>query len=88
MITLVALYRGSSVTEAELVCVSTDPALVLAVANCLLDEEDDPADPVLAAKRRGERRTLRLVRAELLVDDASPGGGRRPATGGDKWVSE
>lgn len=65
MRTFLALYRGPTVAEAELVALSADPTLVADVAARLLQQPDDaPSDPILDAKRRGDRRALQLVQAE------------------------
>jgi hypothetical protein len=65
MATIVALYRGASVDSARLIAVSVDPELVADVASRLLSGPiDDPTDPVLSAQRGGERRALRLIKAE------------------------
>jgi hypothetical protein len=77
MASFVALYRGSTVADAELVAASSDPELVGEVAARLLEERrHHPADPVLAAKDEGRRRALRLVGAEArgeLSDIGEPG---------------
>src|SRR5690348_1136911 len=60
--TFLALYRGTSVQDAEVVAVSVDPRLVGQVARALLDHESYPfnsvappqtPDPVVSAVRRG-----------------------------------
>jgi hypothetical protein len=65
MVSFVALYRGRSVAEAELVAVGTDAELVGHVAGELLrTRTDPPEDPAVAALHTGRRRALRIVRAE------------------------
>lgn len=65
MVSFLALYRGQSVGDAELVTVSTDPELVGRFADELLEERGPiPEDPVVSAIREGERRGLRIVRDE------------------------
>ena len=72
----VALYRGPSLAAAELVAVSTAPALVAQVAGELLAERQREGvraeDPALAAVADGKRRALELVR-----DEAGGGGADR-----------
>jgi hypothetical protein len=63
--TFLAIYRGPTVAEAELIAVSSDPTIVAEVAMRLLRTGDLPnIDPVLRAKRRGTRAALRFVRRE------------------------
>ena len=65
MVSFLALYRGRSVGEAEIVAVSTDPELVGRFADELLDEPPPSSDdPVVSAIREAERRGLRVVRDE------------------------
>ena len=68
MSSFLALYRGRTVGEAQLVAVTTDPGVVAAFATCLLSatpEEDDVADdPVLASIEHGRRQALRLIANE------------------------
>lgn len=62
MRSFLALYRGRDLPSAELVAVSTDPALVAQVAGVLLDHSPDhDRDPALKALTRGRRRALRVV---------------------------
>ena len=65
MSSFLALYRGRTVGEAQLVAVTTDPGVVAAFATRLLSgtpEEDDAADdPVLATIEQGRRQALRLI---------------------------
>ncbi|MCK6553316.1 hypothetical protein L6Q96_01820 [Candidatus Binatia bacterium] len=62
MVSYLALYRGSSLATAELISVSTDPALISAVASTLLKQATPPPDDAAAAAlRNGRRRALRLI---------------------------
>ena len=61
MLTFLALYRGRSVPECELVAVSASPELVEQVARRLLADRTPRSDPTLRARRAGERRALRLI---------------------------
>jgi len=66
MTTFLALYRGKTVAEAQMVAVSADPGLVALVAARLLDmpPADDTADPVVITLERGRRAALRLIKRE------------------------
>lgn len=65
MVTFLALYRGRTVGDAELVAVATDPELVGRFSDELLEERDwSPDDPVVSAIREAERRGLKIVRDE------------------------
>lgn len=67
MVTFLALYRGLTVAEAEVVGLSADPELIADFATRLLDRPTSPdGDLVLDAKHRAQRRTLRLLREEVL----------------------
>lgn len=70
MVSFLALYRGQSVGDAELVTVSTDPELVGRFADELLEARSQvPDDPVVSAIREAEKRGLRIVRDEAEGDD-------------------
>ncbi len=75
MVSFVALYRGPSLSAAELVGVTTDPALVAHVADRLLAERDREGrrsdDPATAALTEGKRRALELVRDEAEASGSS-----------------
>ncbi len=68
MVTFLAVYRGMSLSTAELVAVSTDPTLVGHVAGTLLsaqrNEDFLPDDPALQALASGKRRALTVVHDE------------------------
>lgn len=69
MVSFLALYRGRSVDDAELVAVSTDPELVGQFADELLDQRAPTADdPVVSVIREAECRGLRIVRDEAEGD--------------------
>ncbi len=69
MTTFLALYRGSTVAEAQIVAVSADPALVRDVATYLLGEpEPHEGDAVVRELESGRRNALRL-----LVGDGAEG---------------
>lgn len=61
----VALYRGQTISSATLIAVSSDAALVAAVADYLLHERSKPErDAILASLERGRRDALRLIHEE------------------------
>lgn len=63
MTTFLALYRGHTVADAEVVGLSADPEIVADFAARLLGRPSPPEDdPVLGAKHGAERRALRLIR--------------------------
>lgn len=69
MVSFLALYRGRSVGDAELVAVSTDPEIVGRFADELIDERASTADdPVVSAIREAERRGLQIIREEAERD--------------------
>lgn len=65
--TFIAIYRGRTVSDARLVAVSSDPAIVaLTVGQILADQNDRSSDdPVVGAIDRARRRGLRLIQREL-----------------------
>jgi hypothetical protein len=69
MVTFLAVYRGASLSTAELVAVSTDPMLVEHVAGTLLSAQHNmnpiPADPALKALASGKRQALKLYTTKL-----------------------
>jgi hypothetical protein len=65
MTTFLALYRGKTIAEAQMVAVTADPTLVTAVAMHLLHTNVAPdADPVIATLERGRQGALRLIKRE------------------------
>lgn len=78
MVTFLALYRGRTLGEAELVGVTTDSELVAHVAAELLQARDGETghdDPALAAISGGKRQALEFVRHE--ADAVHPQSGSR-----------
>ena len=64
----VALYRGSTVSSAELVAICTDPKVVRGLADKMLAEAEEPEpDAALQELERGRRRALRLVKDEAGI---------------------
>ena len=68
MASFVAIYAGASISEAQMIAVSSDPALVSYVAGELLSDpryaDVSETDPVLAELNKGRRRALRMIRRE------------------------
>jgi hypothetical protein len=68
--TFLAIYRGPTIAQAELIAVSADPFLVTEVAARLLRSGECPGtDPVLRAKRRGIRAALSLVGRQAAAEE-------------------
>jgi hypothetical protein len=61
MVTFVALYRGLTAQDAQLIAVSTDSAVIRAVANELLGDALDPEAAPAAAPATNIRQALRIV---------------------------
>ena len=62
MVTFVAVYRGGSVQDAELVSLTADKRIVQTVARELLRNSTvGPRDPILATRYAGERKALDLI---------------------------
>lgn len=64
MTNLVALYRGSNLSDAHLVAVSSDPAIVGDLAARLLRSGPRDQDPAISAIHEGRRKALRIVKRE------------------------
>jgi len=68
MVSFLALYRGASLSSAELVAVSTAPDLITHVAATLLSDpkkkESETPDKAILALDSGRRRALRVVYKE------------------------
>ncbi len=64
MTSLVAIYRGGSSDELELVAATTDPNVIADVSARMLREEEFQRDPVLRPIAAGRREALRLIHLE------------------------
>ncbi len=77
VVTFIALYRGSRLSSAELVAVSTDPSLVAHVAAALLatheHEPEGSGDVATQALSAGRQHALELVRDEASSRGAPHG---------------
>ena len=62
MISFLALYRGSTLDNAQLVAVSTNGKIIGAFAERLLAEQNSEADLALRALQDGRRQALRLIK--------------------------
>lgn len=71
MTTFLALYRGATIGEAQLLAVSVEPNIVGYVASHLLDECNTRRsdDAVLGALHAGRERALQIVAADTAPDD-------------------
>jgi hypothetical protein len=68
MLAFVVLYRGASVSDAEMVALSAAPDLVDLVASHLLKTPEIAADPVLTSLHEGRQAALRLIKTEAAHD--------------------
>jgi len=71
MVSYIAVFRGRSVSNAQLIAVSADPQLVARVAGELLEDNTSSAatqDPVINALNSGRRCALRLVAEQEGAD--------------------
>ncbi len=66
MLSFLALYRGSSLHDAEVVAISSEPEIIREFAERLLAEplDGEDHDPILRTAGEGKRRVLQLVRQE------------------------
>lgn len=63
MSSFVALFRGKSMKDAEVVHVSSDPATVARVAESMLAQpQQATADPVLNSLQNGRRQALNAIK--------------------------
>jgi hypothetical protein len=67
--TFVAIYRGRTASDARLVAVSADPAIVATVVGQILAEHNPgpPEDPVVEGIDRARRQGLRLIQREFRL---------------------
>ena len=65
--TFIAVYRGRTASDARLVAVSSDPAIVALVVGQILADQNDRSgnDSVVDAIDRARRHGLRLIQREL-----------------------
>ncbi len=65
--TFIAVYRGRSASDARLVALSADPALVASVAGQILAQRRPglAEDPIVEGIARARRQGLRLILREL-----------------------
>ena len=64
MISYVAMYRGETLADSQLVAVSNAPRVVQRVAEDLLANQSPDPDPICAAVITGKRRALELISDE------------------------
>jgi hypothetical protein len=65
--TFIAIYRGRTASDARLVAITSDPAIVALVVGQMLADQNDGTgdDPVVGAIDRARRHGLRVIRREL-----------------------
>ena len=74
MFSFVALYRGTTTTDAKMVAVSSDARLAAQVATALLTSDFVPGpkgDPVFDTIARARRRALRIIQEEASDSEDS-----------------
>ena len=65
MTSFLALYRGDTITAAQIVAVTADPHLVSDFAARLLGQPSEPSGgPVVVSIEEGKRKALEVVRDE------------------------
>lgn len=68
MVTFIAVYRGASIQEAQMVAVSVNTALAAKVADHILQEQNllpqSSADAVRNAIHQGRQHALHLIKSE------------------------
>ena len=64
MFTCIALYRGSRLSDLELISLSTDRQLVGEVANRLLARNGGSSDRAISARQKGIRGALGMIARE------------------------
>ena len=66
MVNFIALYRGRTLADTELVALSTDIDIVREFVEKLLAQHPANDDPVLLAGKEGRREALRLIAGEVV----------------------
>ena len=67
MISYVALYRGDTLADSQLVAVSNAPSIVRRAAEDLLANQSPDSDPISAAVIKGKRQALELISGECAA---------------------
>ena len=68
MLTCIALYRGTKLSDLELVALSTDRRLAGDVAERLLACTNNSKDPAISMRRKGMRNALRIIAREASYE--------------------
>jgi hypothetical protein len=63
-VNLLALYRGTSLSNAHLVAVTSDPHVISDLADRLIHATPSERDPVIQAVSSGRRKALKIIRDE------------------------
>ena len=64
-----ALYRGRTLAEAQVVALSSDQAVVSEFAKRLLAQDHEETDSTLESLRQGKLRALEAIREEASDDN-------------------
>ena len=70
MLSYLALYRGRTLEDAQLIAVSANPSIVKALATRLLREHTPETDDVIGALDDGRRHALKLITNEMQRADS------------------
>jgi hypothetical protein len=71
MTSFIAIYRGSTIGDARLIAVSTDPGLVADVSGRLLKSRaSSPGDAAIGKLEQGRRAALRVIKKEAVESGA------------------
>jgi hypothetical protein len=68
MLTCIAFYRGTKLSDLELVALSTDRKLIGKVAKKLLAHQNSAKDAAAALRRKATREALHIIAAETAND--------------------
>ena len=64
MINFLVLYRGRTLSDAEVIAITDERGLVSEFAERMLRQVNDETDPILRQAQAGKRRVMQLVKNE------------------------
>jgi hypothetical protein len=70
MVNFIALYRGRTLNDAEVIAITGEVSVVSEFAERMLMKDDGETDPILRQAQEGKRRVLELVRDEAGAAEA------------------
>jgi hypothetical protein len=65
LINFLVLYRGRTLSDAEVIAITDERPLVSDFAQRMLRQATDETDPILRQAEEGKRRVLQLVKSEI-----------------------